>query len=633
MLVLFALVVALVPPVALWIAGLAARAVHPTAGTAVHLVTASALVGLATIQGAKSLGLDHPLLLGAVALSAAAAGAVVYARSRVVGTWVRATAILPFLALGVFLLGSGTGDLLSPPRAAASPPGGAPAPVVLLMLDEFPTKSILDESGRIDAARFPNLAAFAGDATWYRRYTTLAPLTEMAIPSVLSGREPTLDDPVAAAHPDTLFSLLSDTHELRVVESATALCAFPECHPQRLGDLVDRTLDLWRERVSLSRAPSVESQLGQLEEDLAPVADEGRGATRVRQRPVRFEAVLHALGPSRVPTLTFLHLMLPHVPWTLHEDGTKYTARLGDGAPYAYDRRNRTPWLAALAEQRHLLQAEYTDRLVGILLDRLREVGTYDESLVVVTADHGASFESGTNLRLLSPASIDSVAYAPLLIKAPGQAVGRVDDANVMSFDVLPTIAELLDVRIGWHVDGAPAGSAEVAARGTEKHVVDVTSIFAAELRGVLRFDGADRFPRAADRWIGPVAPGDDRLAGLHALLDLDGVIGRRLDDLHPARGGTAEIDALDRLERPAASGPRVGVVTGRVPGAPDGARVAVAVDGTVVTGSAIYSADGDDGRFAAILPLRALRAERRVLRLALVAEDGTVTELDVVAR
>ena len=50
----------------------------------------------------------------------------------------------------------------------AAAAGGDDPSVVLIVLDELPTQSLLDATGGIDSARFPNLAAFADDATWYR---------------------------------------------------------------------------------------------------------------------------------------------------------------------------------------------------------------------------------------------------------------------------------------------------------------------------------------------------------------------------------------------------------------------------------------------------------------------------------
>lgn len=43
----------------------------------------------------------------------------------------------------------------------------------MLTLDEWPTASILDAHGDVDAQPFPNLAALAHRTTWYRNATTV----------------------------------------------------------------------------------------------------------------------------------------------------------------------------------------------------------------------------------------------------------------------------------------------------------------------------------------------------------------------------------------------------------------------------------------------------------------------------
>ena len=117
--------------------------------------------------------------------------------------------------------------------------------------------------------RFPNLAAFADDATWYRHNSALAPVTESAVPSLLTGQLPTADPPLYVHHPDNLFTLLAPTHELEVLESVTTLCPYDSCvptdHRRRTAQQeeverrarpasatsLDVTVDVWLDRVSL----------------------------------------------------------------------------------------------------------------------------------------------------------------------------------------------------------------------------------------------------------------------------------------------------------------------------------------------------------------------------------------------
>ena len=61
-------------------------------------------------------------------------------------------------------------------------------PVVLIVLDELPTSSLLNEEGKIDAEMFPNFAELAEGSVWFRNATTVVTVTELAIPAILTGR-------------------------------------------------------------------------------------------------------------------------------------------------------------------------------------------------------------------------------------------------------------------------------------------------------------------------------------------------------------------------------------------------------------------------------------------------------------
>jgi hypothetical protein len=165
------------------------------------------------------------------------------------------------------------------------------------------------------------------------------------------------------------------------------------------------------------------------------------------------------LAPGGRPDLFAAHLLLPHNPWDTLADGTRYRASAPETGTFA------AYWGGsglAVGHQRHVLQAQAADRLIGHLTDRLREAGIYDDALIVVTADHGHAFVAGEPERGVSEAQYEQILWAPLVVKAPGQTdgEGRIDDSNVMSIDVLPTIADLLGVDLPWKVDGVPAPEA-----------------------------------------------------------------------------------------------------------------------------------------------------------------------------
>jgi hypothetical protein len=651
----FAALIALGPPVLLWCVVRATSWLSLTAGRAVLLLLVGALVALTTVQVAKAVGLEQRGLLVALSVAVGIAFATAYARVAAVATWAAYTAILPVLAVVFFLAASPASALLttvSEPDPTAS--GGDQPSVVMVILDELPTRSLLDGQDQIDRARFPHLAAFADDATWYRHHTSLASQTAAAVPSLLTGMLPTTDPPLASSHPDNLFTLLAPTHELEVLESATQLCPYESCAPTSAAsgdtlaatepgtaDMLDLTAEIWVDRVR--PGTSSPPQLDDFAEELRPAEDapagrstsDGflRGDDDLRATSARADALVESFDADKGPALYFLHLLLPHQPWRYHPDGELYgeSDPFGLGLaeadkPYQY---SWSPWVSAVSEQRHLLQLQYADQLVGQITAALEDTGLYDDSLVVIASDHGVSFEPRTATRSVDASTTDAIAYAPLLVKAPRQGTGAVDDSNLMSIDLVPTVADALGVPLTWEADGAAAGSPAIAARGTTKRIDDFRGLSQMRLEASIEFDDAATFPLVREGFIGPLTDPDDPHSGLVDLLGLEAVIGRRLDDLDPAAPrGVVRIPSLADLRRPSGS-PLLAVVTGRVRDAPPTAQVVIAVDGVVVAGSELsVDADGQDGRIFVLLPQGVLGPENEI-RAALIDGDQVI-ELNV---
>jgi hypothetical protein len=149
------------------------------------------LVTLVAIQVAKRLtGLRGPVVVAiAVVVGALAA---VYARASWPRLLLRYLTPAPLVFALVFLLLSPSSRLVLPARAEASA-GPAPTaagrqpPLVMILFDEFPLSSLLDHTGRIDRRVYPNFAALADQATWYRNATGVAGYTPWAM---LTGRYP-----------------------------------------------------------------------------------------------------------------------------------------------------------------------------------------------------------------------------------------------------------------------------------------------------------------------------------------------------------------------------------------------------------------------------------------------------------
>lgn len=87
------------------------------------------------------------------------------------------------------------------------------------------------------------------------------------------------------------------------------------------------------------------------------------------------------------------------------------------------------------------------DDQIGQLLDFLRERGTYDDTLIVFTADHGEYL--GFHHQLLKGGRhlYDPLTRVPLLVKLPGQVRGgEVNDALVSQIDIARTVLAVAGV-------------------------------------------------------------------------------------------------------------------------------------------------------------------------------------------
>jgi arylsulfatase A-like enzyme len=82
-----------------------------------------------------------------------------------------------------------------------------------------------------------------------------------------------------------------------------------------------------------------------------------------------------------------------------------------------------------------------TDEALGALFERLRAQGRWDESLVIVTADHGEEFFEHGEKGHKNNLHAESV-HVPLIVKYPGQREARRDARLASLVDVLPTVLE-----------------------------------------------------------------------------------------------------------------------------------------------------------------------------------------------
>ncbi len=98
------------------------------------------------------------------------------------------------------------------------------------------------------------------------------------------------------------------------------------------------------------------------------------------------------------------------------------------------------PWNVEQAEG-YDSEIRYMDHHFGRLLDGLKKVGRYDNSLIIVVADHGETF-SEHGLFSHGPWLYEELLHVPLIIRFPGGAnSGAVVDTLASTVDFFPLVA------------------------------------------------------------------------------------------------------------------------------------------------------------------------------------------------
>ena len=189
--------------------------------------------------------------------------------------------------------------------------------------------------------------------------------------------------------------------------------------------------------------------------DSSPADDQGAAHGDVTSPEVeaalrRF--LLEERDPER-PFFLFAYLWDPHydyIPPQPH-DRTFVDAECQpvDCREYA---TTRTVHAGIPAAQLRWVQAQYdgeirwTDEHLGRVLDLVRELGLWDDTLVVVTADHGEEFFEHGNKGHKQNLHVEQV-HVPLVVKYPrGMPTGR-DERLVSLVDVVPTVLEVTGTR------------------------------------------------------------------------------------------------------------------------------------------------------------------------------------------
>jgi hypothetical protein len=638
--VLFALFIVFVPPLALLGIEVLVAVFSRRAASIVHLVFVAGLVAVVVLHGLT----NDSSLTGAASLVVAAAagigGAVLYARAAVARSFLTVLTPAPFIFLALFFSSSGISKLVFPktPPPVKKEHVSSKTPVVLIVFDEFAPVSLMNASEHVDAKRYPSFAKLANTSTWYRSATTVQWLTEVAVPAILTGILPNPHKkllPIYSDHPNNVFTLLGGSYRERAVESITHMCPASICKQLKgqpsaqevkgtSGSLANDAgvvyLHLLLPSPYVDEVPQISDSWGNFgQAEHTEVSTTHHGPILPCARNVcRFTTNLTRDGK---PTFYMIHSLLPHVPYLYLPSDRAY----GIEVPLLRGVRQGiwTQVFPALqSEQRFLLQVEYTDRALGYMMRRLKAAGIFDKALVIVLADHGVSFRHEAPRRLPTPRNMQDIAFVPLFVKLPHQHRARIDDGLARTVDVVPTIAKYLHVKIPYHVDGKPLIGRRLPQDGTVSILIGNGRYATARLSDL---QALRRQALAEQLATFGTTPADLYRIGPHREL-----LGRLVSGLkvHPSSSSSVQLSNENLLRTVDTRSELLPTwIQGQVSGQTGDEDVAVAVNGRIAAVTQTYD-QGGVTRFDAMVPDGSLHDGRNDVSVFVVQPDGSLEEL-----
>jgi arylsulfatase A-like enzyme len=216
------------------------------------------------------------------------------------------------------------------------------------------------------------------------------------------------------------------------------------------------------------------------------------------------------------------------------------------------------------AEMKLLYDSEvaYVDDAIGRLLDHLRDLSLYDDSLIIVAGDHGEEFwEHG--LTGHGQSAYQELLHVPLMIKLPGSGVRRRIESFVPVQALLPTVLELCGIDTEAHPGWTEPLTSLLAPDSSDVYNAPIVSgaLFYSEAQRAAIFEGIkyiQRLDSAREELYDLRADPSERLSLVGERPDLAGrgreilnqqeEVAARIRETHGLNQATADAEHLERL-------------------------------------------------------------------------------------
>jgi len=189
---------------------------------------------------------------------------------------------------------------------------------------------------------------------------------------------------------------------------------------------------------------------------------------------------------SQQPVFLWVDSFDPHEPWTPPKEFDKYTdpnytgkkCILPPGGPAS---KHFTEEEIAYIRGLYAGECAYVDYYVGQFLNKVKELGLYENSLIILAADHGHPLADHGKFLKGGDRLYSELLKVPFLIRFPGGRYGGQRlDALAAFHDVLPTLLDAIG--LGNNLEALPGKSLMPLIRGEVEEIRQaiITGYFAA---------------------------------------------------------------------------------------------------------------------------------------------------------
>lgn len=339
-------------------------------------------------------------------------------------------------------------------------------PVTIVVFDEMSYSGLLNDKGRIDKARFPNFYQLSKDGILFTNALSNSESTRTSIPTILTGKHVDSQDsrlPISNNYPGNLLVAASKYFSVNSFETASNLCPDSICKERIAFNLKVYLQDIFYIIIHnaslkeiIKNIPVTEGRLNNFKGNSSFITNSGI------HEGVFFEKLLMKFEAKDKSQFNFFHISRPHIPYERLPDGRTYDNNLGifpAGILSDFDGWIGDEELIKIAYHRYLLQLGYVDKILGVIINKMKDANIYDDGILILTADHGVAFQVNESRRSsLISHNIKEIHNVPLIIKPNRDSIyykaGGLVPEIVSHIDIIPTLSHLLGFELIPNVDG-----------------------------------------------------------------------------------------------------------------------------------------------------------------------------------